>query len=156
MMSPPQRRLILRQLLAWLTLGMAARLAAQPSGSSALSAVVEPPDRRWYVAAVAMRRLAESWGDQAYGAVLVLEQEIIGEGPSRVVQRRDASAHAEREAIRDAQRRLQRQRLDGSVLYSTSRPCAVCEAAAAAAGVSRMVFGERLHDAGAPRPDATR
>ncbi len=99
-----------------------------------------------------MRRLAQSWGDQPYGAVLVLGDELVGEGPSRVVQRGDPTAHAEREAIRDAQRRLQRTRLDGSVLYSTSRPCSACEAAAAAAGVSRMVFGEDLADAGAPRP----
>ena len=154
-MTQPQRRRLLRQVLAWLMLGSAARLAAQPVSAPVFSTVVTPPEHRWYAAAAAMRRLAESWGDQAYGAVLVLDQELIGEGPSRVVLRRDASAHAEREAIRDAQRRLKRQRLDGSVLYSTSRPCAMCEAAAAAAGVSRMVFGERLHDAGAPRPAAT-
>jgi tRNA(Arg) A34 adenosine deaminase TadA len=109
------------------------------------------PHKRWYDAAQAMRRLALSWGDQPYGAVLVLGDELVGEGPSRVVQRGDPTAHAEREAIRDAQRRLQRTRLDGSVLYSTSRPCSACEAAAAAAGVSRMVFGEHLEDAGAPR-----
>ena len=61
-------------------------------------------DKRWYEAALAMKRLAESWGDQPYGAVLVLDDQLIGEGPSRVVQRSDGSAHAEREAIRDALR----------------------------------------------------
>ncbi|HEY6087454.1 MAG TPA: deaminase [Burkholderiaceae bacterium] len=63
----------------------------------------------------------------------------------------DPNAHAEREAIRDAQRRLGRRDLGGSVLYSTSRPCRACEAAAAAAGVARMVVGADLVDAGAPR-----
>jgi tRNA(adenine34) deaminase len=109
------------------------------------------PERRWHDAAVAQRRLAESWGDQSYGAVLVLDGRLIGEGPSRVVKLGDATAHAEREAIRDAQRRLGRQSLQGSVLYSTSRPCAACEAAAAEARVSRMIFGEALRDAGQPR-----
>jgi tRNA(adenine34) deaminase len=109
------------------------------------------PDRRWYDAALAMKRLAESWGDQPYGAVLVVGGRLVGEGPSRVVKRGDPLAHAEREAIRDAQRRLDTRWLGGSVLYSTSRPCAVCEAAAAEAGVSRMYFGEALHDAGPPR-----
>ena len=108
--------------------------------------------RRWYEAAAGMKRLAESWGDQPYGAVLVLDGRIVGEGPSRVVRHADPGAHAEREAIRDAQRRLGRQQLPGSVLYSTSRPCRVCEAAAAAAKVSRMVYGEALADAGPPRP----
>jgi tRNA(Arg) A34 adenosine deaminase TadA len=108
-------------------------------------------NRRWYDAAAEMKRRAESWGDQPYGAVLVLDGAIVGEGPSRVVQRNDPDAHAEREAIKDAQRRLGRASLTGSVLYSTSRPCGLCEAAAHKAGVARMVFGPALVDAGPPR-----
>lgn len=109
------------------------------------------PDRRWFDAAVHMRRLAESRGDQSYGAVLVLDGRLVGEGPSRVLELADSTAHAEREAIRDAQRRLKRADLTGSILYSTSRPCRACETAAAAAGVRRMYFGEALDDAGAPQ-----
>lgn len=97
-----------------------------------------------------MKRLAQSWGDQPYGAVLVLDGAVVGEGPSRVVKNNDVSAHAEREAIRDASRRLGRHKLAGAVLYSTSRPCSLCEAAAAEAGVSRMYFGAVLTDAGTP------
>lgn len=109
------------------------------------------PDRRWYEAAASMKRMAESWGDQPYGAVLVLGGQLVGEGPSRVVKNQDVHAHAEREAIRDAQRRLGKQDLTGAVLYSTSRPCSLCEAAAGQAKVSRMYFGPALTDAGAPR-----
>lgn len=108
-------------------------------------------DPKWYAAAVSMLRQAESWGDQPYGAVLVLEGRLVGEGPSRVVRNRDVDAHAEREAIRDAQRRLGRNDLPGAILYSTSKPCRLCEAAAAEAKVSRMFFGPTLIDAGAPR-----
>ena len=114
---------------------------------------VEPaftPERRWYEAAAAMERLARSWGDQPYGAVLVAANAVVGEGPSRVVQLGDPTAHAEREAIRDAQRRLGRLSLAGSVLYSTSRPCRLCESAAADAQVARMVYGAELNDAGSP------
>jgi tRNA(Arg) A34 adenosine deaminase TadA len=85
----------------------------------------------------------------------VLGDDLLGEGPSRVVQKSDPRAHAEREAIEDAQRRLGRvgQPLPaGTVLVSTSRPCAACQAAAAQAGVSRLVFGSDLQDGGAPRP----
>ncbi len=105
----------------------------------------------WIDAAFEMRRLAESWGDQPYGAVLVLDGAIVGFGPSRVVQRGDGDAHAEREALRDARRRLGRGRLDGALLVSTSRPCPRCERAAAEAGVARMVFGRDGIDAGPPR-----
>jgi tRNA(adenine34) deaminase len=109
------------------------------------------PERRFYEAAEALKRVAEAWGDQPYGAVLVAGGVIVGVGPSRVVVDRDASAHAERVAIRDAQRRLGTASLAGSVLYSTARPCGACEAAAAAAGVGRMIHGRALTDAGVPR-----
>jgi len=136
---------------------VAAAAGAALAGGRRLAAAAEraeqaaDPARRWFEAAVSMQRLAESWGDQSYGAVLVAGGAIIGEGPSRVVKRGDPSAHAEREAIRDAQKRLGRSSLAGSVLYSTSRPCAACENAAAAAGVVRMIYGEQLADAGEPK-----
>jgi len=122
-------------------------LAARAAGTGS---VPPTPDPRWYRMAEEMKRLALSWGDQPYGAVLVLDGEAVGLGPSRVVKDRDPDAHAERVAIRDAQRRLGRASLQGSVLYSTSRPCSLCEAAAASAGVSRMFHGASLDDAGPP------
>jgi tRNA(Arg) A34 adenosine deaminase TadA len=65
--------------------------------------------------------------------------------------RNDATAHAEREAIRDAQAKLGRADLSGCVMYSTSRPCADCERAAAQANLARMYFGANATDAGVPR-----
>jgi tRNA(Arg) A34 adenosine deaminase TadA len=129
-------------------------VAAAVTSAVARAEPVPPghPDRRWYDAAESMRRLAMSWGDQPYGAVLVTAGGFVAEGPSRVVKNDDPNAHAEREAIREAQRRLGTKELAGSVLYSTSRPCRLCEQAAAEAKVSRMLFGPQLVDAGAPRP----
>lgn len=110
------------------------------------------PGHRFHRAAQALKDLAVAHGDQPYGAVLVQAGVIVGVGPSRVVQDGDPAAHAERVALRDAQQRLGRRSLAGTVLYSTSRPCGACEAAAAAAGVARMIHGAALADAGAPRP----
>ena len=143
-----QRRLLLTQAAAGLAL-LAGAGAAQSTGPDSPSGAAQ---RRWFDAALRMQQLALSWGDQPYGAVLVLNQAIVGDGPSRVVRNNDPEAHAEREAIRDAQRRLGRASLAGSILYSTARPCRACEAAAARAGVARMVFGPELRDAGAPTP----
>lgn len=143
-MSDSRRRLLLASLL---TVATKARLALAQQPPS----FIPSPDKRRFEAALAMKRLAESWGDQPYGAVLVLDERIVGEGPSRVVKLGDPTAHAEREAIRDAQRRLNRQLIRGAVLYSTSRPCPACEAAAAEAGVIRVYFGEEMRDAGAPK-----
>jgi tRNA(adenine34) deaminase len=98
-----------------------------------------------------MKSLAERSGDQSYGAVVVRDDEIVGLGPSRVVVRKDVTAHAEREAIRDAQAKLGRSDLSGCVMYSTSRPCSACEHAAAQAKLSRMYYGPEGADAGAPK-----
>jgi tRNA(Arg) A34 adenosine deaminase TadA len=98
-----------------------------------------------------MKRLAESAGDQGYGAVIVRGAEIVGLGPSRVVVKKDPAAHAEREAIRDAQAKLGKNDLSDCVMYSTSRPCSDCERAAAQAKLSRMYYGAQGADAGVPR-----
>ncbi len=98
-----------------------------------------------------MKRLAESAGDQSYGAVIVRGNDIVGLGPSRVVVKKDAAAHAEREAIRDAQAKLGKSDLSDCVMYSTSRPCSICERAAAEAKLSRMYYGPQGADAGAPK-----
>lgn len=98
-----------------------------------------------------MRDTAVGAGDQPYGAVVLRNDDIVGEAPSRVITRRNPDAHAEREALRDALRRLNATDLAGCVLVSTSRPCRLCEAAAAEARISRMIHGDALTDAGAPR-----
>ena len=141
------RRNVLARAVAFSALFVGPRFASTDERTGAAAR----PEQRWFEAAASMKRLAESWGDQPYGAVLVADGAIIGEGPSRVVKRGDPSAHAEREAIRDAQKRLGRMNLGGSVLYSTSRPCRQCEIAAAEAQVARMIYGPELKDAGQPR-----
>jgi tRNA(adenine34) deaminase len=101
--------------------------------------------------AEALRDDAVAAGDQPFGAVVLCGDAIVGAAPSRVITATDPTAHAEMEAIRDAARRLRTRDLSGCTLVSTSRPCRMCEAAAGWARISRMVYGEALSDAGAPR-----
>ena len=107
--------------------------------------------RDFVTAAFSMREQAVAAGDQAYGAVVVRNSEIVGWGPSRVRQNGEWAGHAEREAMRDAQRRLGHDDLSDCVMYSTSRPCGACERAAAQAKLARMYYGREAIDAGAPR-----
>jgi tRNA(Arg) A34 adenosine deaminase TadA len=100
--------------------------------------------------AARMKREAVASGDQAFGAVVVMGDTIVGYGPSRVVSDRNPDAHAERVALWDAQRRLDRRDLSGAVIYSTSRPCAICEQALADGNIERMFFGPEATDAGKP------
>lgn len=141
-----------RGAIAWLVGGAGLLVGVAPVARSQQRVLSDvATHRRWMDAAFEMRRLAESWGDQSYGAVVVMEGALIGEGPSRVVKRGDPDAHAEREAIRDAQARLGRRSLHGAILYSTSRPCNRCERVAADARIARMIHGIDLHDAGPPQ-----
>ncbi len=112
---------------------------------------VEAPLREAMRRAEALRDEALRAGDQPFGAVVLRGELIVGAAPSRVVTATDPTAHAEMEAIRDAARRLRTRDLSGCVRVSTSRPCRMCEAAAGWAGISRMVYGEAMTDAGAPR-----
>lgn len=100
--------------------------------------------------AARMRDQAVAAGDQAYGAVLVLGDRIVGYGPSRVVQDGNVDAHAERVALWDAQRRLGRLHLPDAVIFATSQPCPICQAALVEARVARMFVGRDGADAGPP------
>jgi tRNA(adenine34) deaminase len=106
--------------------------------------------RELAAAAFAMRDKAVAAGDQPYGAVVARDGEIIGWGPSRVRELGEWVGHAEREAMRDAQRRLAREDLAGCVTYSTSHPCGACQRAAAQARLARMYYGADATDAGKP------
>src|SRR5262245_42327288 len=128
-----------RRLLLKLT-GAAMALAAFPARGT------EEFMRR----AFELRRLAVERGDQPYGAVVVREGRIIGEGVSAVITTPDPTAHAEMQAIRDAARRLKSGDLSGSEMYGTSPACPMCEAGAYWAGVSRLWHGESI--AGGERP----
>jgi tRNA(adenine34) deaminase len=97
-----------------------------------------------------MKERAIRNGDQAYGAVVVRNGEIVGWGPSRVREHGEWAGHAEREAMRDAQRRLGRADLSDCVMYSSSRPCGTCQRVAAQAKIGRMYYGPEGTDAGAP------
>ena len=121
-------------------------LAALPGWAGAADALPQAMRR-----AEALRDEALRAGDQPYGAVVLRGEIIVGAAPSRVITANDPTAHAEMEAIRDAARRLGTRDLSGGVLVSTSRPCRMCEAAAGWAGISRLVYGAALTDAGAPR-----
>ena len=124
---------------------------AASDGRAAISQPDSPVPQAFMARAYAMRDEAERAGDQSFGAVIVQDGRIVGQAPSRVVTRGDPTAHAEMEAIRDAAARLTRRDLGGSVIYSSSRPCAMCEAAAYWAGITRMIHGPSLTDGGPPR-----
>src|SRR5262245_60736638 len=97
------RRMALRLLGAGAALWLPGRAHAQ---TPAIEQPGQPGPRAFAARAAALRDQALAAGDQGYGAVIVRDERIVGEAPSRVVTNRDPTAHAEIEAIRDAARRL--------------------------------------------------
>jgi tRNA(Arg) A34 adenosine deaminase TadA len=77
----------------------------------------------------ALRDQAVSEGDQAYGAVVVREGIVVGEGRNYVILQSDPTAHAELLAVRDAARRLNSRDLSDCDVYSTATPCPMCQGA---------------------------
>jgi tRNA(Arg) A34 adenosine deaminase TadA len=133
---------------------MAGAIAAPVSARDRVPEIVQPrtAGREGYMErAFEMRRRAIERGDQPYGAVIVREGRIVGEGVSAVVTDGDPTAHAEMQAIRDAARRLGTSDLTNCEMYGTSRACPMCEAGAYWARIARMYYGASTVDAGGPR-----
>lgn len=84
-----------------------------------------------------------------FGAVVVLDGEVIGRGRNRVTTAHDPTAHAEVEAIRDACRALGRFHLRGATIYASCEPCPMCLAAIYWARIDEVVFAADHRDAAA-------
>ena len=64
------------------------------------------------------------------GAVLVIADEVIGEGWNQPIATHDPTAHAEIVALRAAAAARANYRLESATLYVTLEPCAMCIGAA--------------------------
>jgi guanine deaminase len=82
-----------------------------------------------------------------FGAVIVKDHTIIGEGWNRVIATNDPTAHGEISAIRDACRKIDSFELSGCSIYTTGEPCPMCLGAIYWARISRIYFGFRINDA---------
>ncbi|MGQ0677317.1 MAG: nucleoside deaminase [Rhodospirillales bacterium] len=83
-----------------------------------------------------------------FGAVVVKDGRIVGEGANRVTIQRDPTAHAEIVAIRAAAKRLKTHDLTGAVIYASCEPCPMCLTAILWARIDRMVYACSRADAG--------
>lgn len=99
--------------------------------------------------ALAQAHEAEQAGDVPVGAVLVRDGTVLALGRNRREADQDATAHAEIVALRAACSVLGRWYLDGTTLYVTLEPCAMCAGALVLARVTRLVYGAADPKAGA-------
>jgi len=99
--------------------------------------------------ALAEARRAAAAGEVPIGAIVMLQDEIVGRGYNRPIGSCDPTAHAEMEAIRDAARRSGNYRLTGATLCVTIEPCLMCVGALVHARVGTLIYGAAEPKSGA-------
>jgi len=92
---------------------------------------------------------AASQGEVPIGAVVVLDNKIIGEGWNQPIAANDPTAHAEIIALREAAHTVGNYRLLNTTLYVTLEPCLMCAGAMVHARIKRLCFGAYDPKAGA-------
>lgn len=98
-------------------------------------------DISWMQAALRLAKQGAERGEVPVGAILVHDQQIIGQGFNEPIGRHDATAHAEIVALREACARLKNYRLPlQTTLYVTLEPCTMCIGALIHARVDRLVY----------------
>lgn len=82
-----------------------------------------------------------------FGAVIVKEGKIIGEGWNQVTSCQDPTAHAEVVAIRNACKSLNTFDLSGAEIYTSCEPCPMCLSAIYWARLGRIYYANNRKDA---------
>jgi tRNA(adenine34) deaminase len=108
-----------------------------------------PNDIDWMQYALKLAECAQEEGEVPVGAVLVLNDEIIGEGWNRPIAAHDPTAHAEIMALRAGAEKIGNYRLNATTLYVTLEPCVMCAGAMVHARIQRLVYGASDPKAGA-------
>ncbi len=106
-------------------------------------------DVQWMQEALKLAKQGAVLGEVPVGAILVHDQQVIGQGFNEPIGRHDATAHAEIVALRDACARLKNYRLPlQTTLYVTLEPCTMCVGAMIHARVDRVIYAANEPRAG--------
>lgn len=103
--------------------------------------MISHTDEYWMKEALLRAKRAEQAGEVPVGAVLVLNDELIGEGWNQPIGLQDPTAHAEIQALRQGALHLQNYRLVNTILYVTLEPCLMCVGAMVNARIQTLVTG---------------
>jgi tRNA(adenine34) deaminase len=99
--------------------------------------------------ALAEAQKARLAGEVPIGAVVVLDDDVIGAGFNQPISAHDPTAHAEVMALRAAARTVGNYRLTNATMYVTVEPCLMCVGAMIHARIRLVVYGTTEPKAGA-------
>ena len=103
--------------------------------------MAQPEDELYMRQALELAEEAAAAGEVPIGAVLVARGRVQGRGRNRREEAKDATRHAEMDAIREACAAMGGWRLPEATLYVTLEPCPMCAGAILNARVDRLVYG---------------
>lgn len=104
-------------------------------------------EKKYMMRAIELSRESYRCGGGPFGAVIVKEDVVIGEGVNAVIKNNDPTAHAEIVAIRRACEKLSTFDLSGSSIFTSCEPCPMCLSAIWWARISVIYYGNTRHDA---------
>ena len=102
----------------------------------------------WMQQALLLADRAAETGEVPVGALVVRDNQLLGQGWNRVISSADPTAHAEIVALRDAAEAEGNYRLPGATLYVTLEPCSMCAGALVHSRIALLVFAAREPRAG--------
>ena len=100
-------------------------------------------DKEFLEKAIAKAKESVSQGGFPAGAIVVKNDEIVGEGISIGNKLNDPTSHGEMASIRAACQNLKTTDLSGCVLYASMQPCLMCLGASMWSSIPKIVFACR-------------
>lgn len=100
-------------------------------------------DEYWMRLALKQAQIAEQHDEVPVGAIVVLNNEIIGRGFNQPISTLDPCAHAEIVALRDAANTIKNYRLLDATMYVTLEPCMMCTGAIIHSRIKKLVYGAK-------------
>lgn len=98
---------------------------------------------KYMAIAIEEARIGAAEGEQPFGAVVMLDGEVVVRCHSIKVQTSDCTAHSETRAVGLATSKLRRRHLPEAVFYCTCEPCPMCLGAVLNSGIKKIVVGAR-------------
>ena len=98
-------------------------------------------DRNFMKIAIDQAIAAKNHGEVPVGAVIVLNNEVVGLGYNQIESKKNATAHAEIVAIQSACKNIKSKYLTDCSMFVTLEPCPMCAGALVLSKLERLIFG---------------
>lgn len=108
--------------------------------------IFRPSEKYMVLAIREARKNLKNMAGGPFGACIVKNGRVLAIARNTVLEK-DATCHAEINAIRIASKKLKSFDLSGCTIYSTTEPCPMCFSAIHWSGISRIIYGTGISDA---------